>query len=123
VTAHLSKHTGGVLSQEKSNQSDVEVLTTFFKAYLDELRAMRELLIQKGVTTEFELHRMANRVEGDLSDVEVPAMLFVPFLSEVQAVRRLLIEKGIITTDELNEMAKRLEAPCCGGVKIASNKA
>jgi len=71
---------------------------------------MRELLIEKGITSGPELYQMENRLESDLSDVEVPATLFMPFLSEVEVIRRLLIEKGVFTSDELNQMFKRLEA-------------
>jgi hypothetical protein len=104
------------LSQEKP-KSDVEGLVTLFKLCLEELQAMRMLLIEKGITTGFELNQMTKHVDADLSDMEVPAILFFPFLDELEAVRRLLIEKGIITADELNQMFKRLaaEQPLCGG--------
>jgi len=104
------QNTGGVLSQEKPNRSDVEMLVTLFKLNLHQLGAMRELLIEKGITSGPELYQMENRLESDLSDVEVPATLFMPFLSEVEVIRRLLIEKGVFTSDELNQMFKRLEA-------------
>ncbi|HJZ68306.1 MAG TPA: hypothetical protein VKF81_09310 [Blastocatellia bacterium] len=98
------------MSQEKPNRSDVEMLVTLFKLNLHQLGAMRELLIEKGITSGPELYQMENRLESDLSDVEVPATLFMPFLSEVEVIRRLLIEKGVFTSDELNQMFKRLEA-------------
>jgi len=115
---------GGILSEEKPHASDVEMLVTLFKLYVHQLWAMRELLIEKGITTGPELYQMVNRFEADLSDVEVPAALFMPLLSEVEVIRRLLIEKAVFTSDELNQTFKRLEAErsFCGGFETASSE-
>jgi hypothetical protein len=102
------------LSQEMP-KSRVEGLVTFFKLCVEQLQAMRMLLVEKGITTHNELNQMMKHIDADYE--EVPAILFFPFLNELEAVRRLLIEKGIITADELHQMFKRLaaeESRCAG---------